>query len=245
MDCINISLKLNTGQDDKPFGWKQMILVGDLYQLPPVFEFKQNSNLERKFYAYRATKYFFDAMIFKHNEWFNRPIMKLEKIYRQTDKDFTDLLNKTRDWSATQETLDKLNTRVWIDLWEWSIHLTTLNKMAQNINNEKLAEIKTNATMFFAEYPSKTKVSNLSQMEDVLTVKPWAQIMMLTNTESWRNWTIAKFIKPITKDFCEIEVNWKTHTLKKYEQELIVPYIELWSDKIEYKTIWKNGTIPI
>jgi hypothetical protein len=109
-----------------------------MYQLPPVFEFKEDTDIERNFYTYRRTKYFFSAMIFEHNKGFDWPIVELKKIYRQEDSVFKELLNAIRDGSITQETLEAINKRVNVDLKENAIHLTTLNRMADQINQTKL-----------------------------------------------------------------------------------------------------------
>lgn len=243
MDCIDIALKMNTGNYSQPFGWKQMIFVGDMYQLPPVFEFKEDTDVERNFYTYRRTKYFFSAMIFEHNKGFDWPIIELKKIYRQEDSVFKELLNAIRDGSVTQETLETINKRVNVDLKENAIHLTTLNRMADQINQTKLWEIKSNSIMYVANYIWNT-VKNLSQMEDTLLVKPWAQIMMLNNTEYWRNGTIWEYVSEIDDESCIVKVNGIECTVTRYEQQLVIPYVEMGSKKIEYRNIWSMIQFP-
>jgi len=242
MDMIDISLCKNTWKREKKFWWKQIVLVGDMYQLPPVFEFKE-TDVVRNFNCYYQTKYFFSALTFANDGWFKRPVIELTKIYRQEDWVFKDILNEIRDWSVSHTSLEKLNTRVWIDLWANTIHLTTLNRMAEKINQEKLQEIKKNSTIYEAIF-FWNKITNLSQMEDTLLVKPWAQIMMLNNTEFRRNWTIWKYIWWIDEDMCIVNIDWNDYTVEKYEQELVIPYIDLWSKKIEYREIWKMIQFP-
>lgn len=75
-------------------------------------------------------------MTYEHNWGFNRKIIELQKIYRQEDVEFKDILNSIRDWSITKDIMDRLNSRVWVDLWEWWIYLTTLNRMAEQINQK-------------------------------------------------------------------------------------------------------------
>lgn len=58
MDCIDISLKKNTWNYSEQFWWKQIVIVWDMYQLPPVFEFKEDTDVSRNFYVYYKTKYF-------------------------------------------------------------------------------------------------------------------------------------------------------------------------------------------
>ena len=236
MDCIDIALKMNTGNYLKPFWWKQMVFVWDMYQLPPVFEFKEDSDVERNFYLYRKTKYFFSAMTFEHNWGFSWPIIELTKIYRQEDSIFKELLNAIREWDIKDTILQQINERVDVDLWENAIYLTTLNRMAEQINQEHLNKIPKNSTMYVAYYIWET-IKNISQMEDTLLVKPDAQIMMLNNTENWRNGTIAKFRGEIDEDHCLISIDGQEYIVEKYEQQLVIPYVELGSKKIEYKSI--------
>ena len=131
--------------------------------------------------------------------------------------------------------MDKLNTRVNADLGLGAIHLTTLNYMAEQINRDKLSEIKINSYIYTAHYIGEP-IKNLSQMEDTLIIKPWAQIMMLNNTPNWRNGTIWKFLWE-SWESCLIEIDWEKYEVDRYEQELVVPYVEMWSKKIEYKNI--------
>jgi len=245
MDIVDISLRINTECKDEPFGWKQIILVWDMYQLPPVFEYR-DSDLARNFYSYYDTKYFFSALVFQNNltgQWkFDWPVIQLEKIYRQEDWVFKDLLNKIRDGSITQVDLDTINGNVWKDLWPDAIHLTTLNKMAKAVNATKMEEIRTNSHIYEATFTG-AKISNLSLMEDMLIVKPWAQIMMLNNTEFWRNGTVWKYLWEIDW-VVTVDIKWTTYPVPVYEQELIVPYIDIWKHSIEYKSVGKMVQYP-
>lgn len=81
-------------------------------------------------------------------------------------------------------------------------------------------------------------------MEDTLIVKPWAQIMMLNNTDNRRNGTIWTYIKWIDNDSCLVEIEWQRYIVNKYKQELVIPYVAIWSKKIEYKNIWTMVQFP-
>lgn len=241
MDCIDMSLRRNTMYPNKRFGGKQIILVGDMYQLPPVFEFWEDTDVTRSFNNYYDTKYFFSAMTFKHNGGFKWPVIELTKIYRQEDWPFKDILNAIRDGQCDKKMLDRLNERVGIDLWDNAIHLTTLNRMARKINEDKLKAINERSSMIDAYYIwDGKKLKDLTQMEETLIVKPGAQIIMLNNTPNRRNGTIAKFIKQFDEDVCIVEIDWEQYTVPKYEQEITAPFVELGTKEIKYRHI---GTI--
>ncbi len=136
LDCVDKFMRLNGKNKDLPFGGTQMIFIGDLYQLPPVV-----TGAEREiFKTHYKSSYFFDANVF---EDFNMDFIELEKIYRQSDKDFIEILNAIRNNSATDDHLKMINSRLnnedEPDLENLSICLTTTNRMAKEINDNKLS----------------------------------------------------------------------------------------------------------
>jgi hypothetical protein len=105
-DYINLYLQI-VCETKKPFGGKQMILIGDLYQLPPVV-----SSMERKFFSENyASPYFFSSKVITSGK-FKFTFHELEKVYRQKEQHFLDLLNGIRTKSLTDEMLDHLNKQV-------------------------------------------------------------------------------------------------------------------------------------
>ena len=80
MDCINESCQ-HCLDDDRPFGGKQVVFFGDLYQLPPVVSRDEEQELFSSIYK---SPYFFDAKVW---HFANIDIIELEKIYRQRDGD--------------------------------------------------------------------------------------------------------------------------------------------------------------
>lgn len=83
--AIDYSLRINSGNRKIPFGGKQLVLFGDIFQLPPVV---QNDPVERDIFSDTYdSEYFFDAPVFQEAE-FN--FVELFKVYRQEDEDFVD-----------------------------------------------------------------------------------------------------------------------------------------------------------
>jgi len=98
MDCVDASLRVNGPVKGAPFGGLQMIFIGDLYQLPPVVTPAE----KMLFKTLYPSPYFFSARVFQGLEM---EFVELEKIYRQQDDRFIDLLNAIRNRTVTEEDL--------------------------------------------------------------------------------------------------------------------------------------------
>lgn len=190
LDCMDKFLRLNGPKGSLPFGGVQMILIGDLYQLPPVV-----SSREREiFHGHYATPYFFSAECFMG---LDMEFVELEKIYRQKDDEFIRLLNAIRNRTVTDEDLELLNRRVDPDFTaprgDFRISLTSTNELADRINEEGLARLRGKTWTArgiiegdFGEGYLPTAVN--------LKLKKGAQIMLLNNDSygRWINGTIGK-----------------------------------------------------
>ena len=145
LDCVDRFLRLNGPKAESPFGGIQMIFIGDLYQLPPVI----TSAEKEVFRSAYETPYFYSAKVFGS---FEMEFVELEKIYRQHDAQFINLLNSIRNNSITEEGLRLLNLRCVPDfepsLDDFYIYLTTINKLAEEINSRELARLDTELHTF-------------------------------------------------------------------------------------------------
>jgi len=190
LDCVDKFLRLNGPDPLAPFGGVQMIFIGDLYQLPPVV-----TGQEREIFRSRyQSPYFFSAEAFTVLEM---EFIELEKVYRQSDDEFIQLLNAIRNRTVTESDLEVLNRRVDPDFEpppkDCCITLTSTNELADRINEERLARLrgriwKTEGAIagdFGREYlPTAVE----------LKLKKGAQIMLLNNDSSgrWINGTVGK-----------------------------------------------------
>jgi len=106
MDCIHEFLKI-VRSCAKPFGGVQLIMIGDLYQLPPVV-----TSSERMFFTKEyPSPYFFDSKVVKQKA-FVMEFIELEKVYRQSDQTFISILNAIRTKTIDEKHLELLNRRV-------------------------------------------------------------------------------------------------------------------------------------
>lgn len=199
LDCIDVFLKMYGPDSKKPFGGVQMVFIGDLYQLPPVVTSKEKNI----FSTHYKTPYFFSAHAFADAE-FNIEIVELEKVYRQKDHDFIELLNKIRNNSVEDQDIVSLN-KCYIKDDEMKndkfyITLTTTNKKADEINDYHLEKLTGKIYSSSAEITGDFGKEYFPTSID-LKFKPKAQIMLLNNDQKqrWVNGTIG-IIESIKKD---------------------------------------------
>jgi ATP-dependent exoDNAse (exonuclease V) alpha subunit len=195
LDCVDRFLRLNGPEIDKPFGGIQMAFIGDLYQLPPVV----TSSEKEVFQSLYETPYFYGAQVF---DSLQMEFVELEKIYRQSDEQFITLLNTIRNNSITPEGLELLNQRCQPDFEPppdgFYVYLTTTNRLAEEINNRRLAALKGGLYTFTGRIEGNFDQEYLPTKIE-LQVKVGAQIMMLNNDSGgrWVNGSIGKIINII------------------------------------------------
>ena len=189
LDCVDVFLRKHGPRRGAPFGGVHMVFVGDLYQLPPVV-----TGGEREiFRSLYETPYFFSARALAGAEL---EVVELEKVYRQRDGAFVELLNRIRNDSVDDEDVARLNGRLdpGFDPPDdaFYVHLTATNRNADRINEGRLAALPGRAAISRAEisgdfgreyYPTTTE----------LAFKKGAQIMMLNNDAEgrWVNGSIG------------------------------------------------------
>ncbi len=160
-----------------PFGGLQLLLIGDLYQLPPVIKREEWTFLRTAY----ASPYFFDAHVIRKN-----PLLQIEliKVFRQTEPEFINILNDIRNNQINQQSLELLNQQydpsftATIDFNP--IIITSHNAEANAINKEKLAELEGLEYTFEAEVSGEFRDFGM-QAEQTLKLKEGAQIMFIKN----------------------------------------------------------------
>jgi ATP-dependent DNA helicase PIF1 len=190
LDSIDQALR-QYGNAEKPFGGKRMVFIGDLYQLPPVVTSEERENFQEEY----ASPYFFDAKVFRECQI---KLKELEKVYRQKDDIFIQLLNKIRDNSIAKEDLQHLNGR--FDKFYQAfkkpneITLCTTNAAANRINLEQL-EMLGGKKMKYAGEKEGEFIRQLPTHEK-LELKIGAQVMLINNDsmKRWVNGSTGKII---------------------------------------------------
>ena len=190
LDCVDKFMRLNCGKLRLSFGGKQMIFIGDLYQLPPVIKGIEKDIFRNKY----ETGYFFSANAFKD---IKMSLLELEKIYRQKDEKFIEILNAIRNNTIDDILLGVLNSKSTPPMYrgekDFFIYLTTLNAHALKLNEERLIDIPGELHEFEGKIIGEFRQNDLPT-ENRLLLKIGAQVMLLNNDSAgrWFNGTIGK-----------------------------------------------------
>lgn len=188
LDCIDKAMRLAVGSK-RPFGGKQMAFFGDLYQLPPVVKSSERKAFTDKY----ETCYFYSANVMKE---FNMEFVELETIYRQHDDVCIDILNGIRNNTITDELIDVLNARhdpeFVPDRDDFYVTLTSRNDTARKINDYFLNSLDGKKYIFEADTTGEINKNDMPG-ENVLALKPGAQVMFLNNNaeDGWVNGTMG------------------------------------------------------
>ena len=178
-----------------PFGGVQLLMIGDLHQLPPVVK-DDEWNLLKTCYD---SCYFFSSKALKQTDMI---CIELKHIYRQCDAHFIRLLNRVRDNRLDADTLQVLNTRhlpaFQPDEEDDYITLTTHNRSADTINDRQLQALDSKPFTFQAGIKGDYPAYNYPTAE-ILTLKKGAQVMFVRNDSSadkrYFNGKIGKIIR--------------------------------------------------
>ena len=190
IDFIDKLLRIYT-RNPEPFGGKQLLLVGDIYQLEPVLK-DDDRQLLQPFYP---SSYFFNAKV-----WQQMPIVSIElrKVYRQTDDQFIAILDRIRNNTATTADLNTLNARVLKphdskpSNSKLEITLATRRDIVDYTNEQQLAALDGNPSTFFGVIKGDFPETSLPTPIE-LQLKPGAQVIFIKNDKDkrWVNGTLG------------------------------------------------------
>ena len=194
IDFIDKLLRVYCGDMRRPFAGKQLLMVGDVFQLEPVVTADTRDIMARHY----GTPYFFNAKVFE--EMTLVPI-ELRKVYRQSDPLFVGLLDRVRDGHPTPDDLRTINSRVAdrdtiyekaAEAGELPVTIATRRDLVDNINSERLAALRTPPATFTGiierDFPEQSLPTDRE-----LTLKVGAQVMFVRNDPErrWVNGTIG------------------------------------------------------
>ena len=187
MDAIDQMMRINL-RVDLPFGGKQVILFGDMFQLAPVVARGENLGLEEY-----PDPWFFSAHAFKEQQF---KFVELRKIYRQKDEDFIYLLNRVRDGVADKDELEELNGRYQPEAsdQDFTIHLTSTNMMADLENQKRLDGLNTPGFAFTGTVVKEFQ-EPLFPASGLLRLKVGAQVMMIRNDVKEGRWVNGSIVR--------------------------------------------------
>lgn len=199
MDAIDHRLR-QTRNSSLPFGGAQIVMFGDMYQLPPVVN---DPELHKYFADNNGGFYFFNAYVWKDVDF---SVHELNNIFRQKDESFISVLNAIRNGTMTDEHLTTLNVRAGAGVPdEGVITLATTNQAVNEINDYHLGKLSDK----IYEYQA-TIVGDLEQSafptEEILRLKKGAQVMLLKNDKE-RRWVNGSIGQIIALDTDEIKVS--------------------------------------
>lgn len=221
IDFMDKVLRIYSNNMREPFGGKQLLLVGDIFQLEPVV----TSDMREILRHYYKDYFFFNATAFKDIKLV--PI-ELQKIYRQTDTNFISLLDKIRINKATESDIQIINRRFSANdsnrknADDFVITLATRRDTVDTINEQHLSEIESEEHTFIGKIDGVFPLQNLPTSQE-LTLKVGAQVIFIRNDRNlrWINGTIGRIYR-IDDDSIEVELeDGKRYSLEPEQWENI------------------------
>lgn len=200
MDRIDVTLRAVRGNSN-PFGGVQIVMIGDLRQLPPVVEDGEDAEIMEHNYD---SPYFFDSKVWQSTQF---RFIELKKVYRQKEGDFVELLNRVRENKATAKDINTINSKWRAQAWKFadsdSINLVTHNYMAWKTNSKKLRELPGKEFLFIAS-PDYWHADDPAPYK--LYLKKGAHVMFVKNNPpEYSNGTLG-IVTDIDDDYIEVRI---------------------------------------
>jgi len=240
MDAIDRSLRLNRCID-APFGGLQLILFGDMFQLPPVVK---GRDLESFFDDTYGGPYFFNSTVFKNCKL---DIIELKKIYRQADEIFINDLNRIRERRIDGQLLGRINNTLCCNVKsnDQYVILTTTNMNVNFINEYELSKIDKEEYKYEAIVKGKFG-EDAFPTEYSLVLKAGAQIILIKNDpkKRWVNGTIAT-ISYLDEDYIKVKIKNREYKVNKEKWENFEYHYDEENGKIEEKVVGTFDQFPV
>lgn len=234
---------------DLPFGGKQIIVFGDLFQLPPIAKGKERDYLNDTF----GGIYFFNSNAYKNGSF---KFIELVTNHRQkTDKVFFDILNNIREGTVSDADLKTLNKRIVPNedtLDKTIIRLFPKKEKARSINNKELDNINEKEYRFTWSVEQKKPLTakqvndalNDMPVSETLCIKKGAVVMLVNNDVNgrWVNGTLA-IVGDIHDNYIEVIKDGKIYMVGKASFEYNEPVYK--DGKIKYETVLEVTQFPL
>ncbi len=232
IDFIDKVLRVYSGNMRKPFGGKQLLLVGDMFQLEPVV----TSDMRELLRPYYPNQYFFSANVFRQMGLVS---IELQKVYRQADSEFISMLDRIRAGHPTDTDIAALNSRVvppdTLDFDPTTMRMTlgARRSTVDFINESCLDRLDTPEIVYTGERTGDFPDNSLPTPIE-LKLKEGAQVVFIRNDveHRWVNGTIGRVVTA-ERDMLEV-------ALEDGTVHLVEP--EVW-DNITYSLDKETGKI--
>lgn len=205
-DAIDRFMRVNGKDRSMPFGGTQIIVVGDLYQLPPIVT-REESSIFRQFYE---SAYFFSANAFADAQF---SVIELTHIFRQRDENYILLLNKIRVGDVSVKDMELINNRIvvkdYAKVRREFITLATTNSVVNGINDSELNKIEeplfTYQAIVEGDFPTEERQLPV-EME--LKLKKGARVIFIKNDKArrWVNGT-SGVVEALEKDTVKVKLD--------------------------------------
>lgn len=217
IDFVDKVLRIYSGNMREPFGGKQLLLVGDVFQLEPVVTSEMRPLLQRAYNQF----FFFNAYAFKEIDIVS---VELKKIYRQTDNRFISVLDRIRVNKATKDDLATINARYMPEYKggkdDFVITLATRRDTVDVINERHLSELVADEFLYEGEIDGIFPLQNLPTSQN-LELKKGVQVIFIKNDKEgrWINGTIGKIERCGAGDITVELENGELHTVEPAQWE--------------------------
>jgi ATP-dependent DNA helicase PIF1 len=243
MEGIDLALRIARKQTRVPFGGVQVLLLGDLHQLPPIV---REPELQTLFAENFGGFYFFNAPVFRDAPL---SLVELQHVYRQSDGAFLQALNGIRNGEPTREDLDTFNARVApfrsLPNSDDYVILTPINQAADQTNRAFLDQLSGAPRLFEATVTGKFEPSAFPT-DAALTLKEGSKVVLLRNDpdKRWVNGTQAR-IKRIKGESVWIEIDGEEHELEPATWENIRYEHDPDKDRIVEQVVGSFRQLPV
>ena len=210
LDHINDELQ-RIRRNSEPFGGVQLLMIGDLQQLPPITPDNELEILKPHY----DSMYFFDSKSLRNSDYY---CIELKSVYRQTDQRFIDILNRVRTGDVTHSDLDELNSHHVADFrpaqGDNYIQLMTHNRKADAINQREMDALSADTFMFDAKVTG-TFPEDAFPTSRQLEIKKGAQVMFVKNDPDKRfiNGMLGE-VEEVSDDSIRVRLSGKDNIVK-------------------------------
>lgn len=254
LDAIDFRMRRAKGDYSHSFGGTQLLMIGDLHQLPPIVKDEEWQVLRQ----YYRSMHFFEARAFREERMV---FIELDRIFRQRDERFIEILNHLRDNQATAEDITLLNSHFQSQVPvsagkvqqssgdEEPIIITTHNRTADSVNSGKLESLPSPSFFFEAEIDGKFP-EKLYPLPLRIEFKAGMQLMFVRNDSSeekaYVNGSLARILRIEDEEVTvEIRESGLDYVLKKEQWENKKYILNEERNEVEEQVIGTFGQFPV